>query len=177
MLLNRKAKRNIKSNVAQFVYGAMDGTVTTFAVVAGSQGGGLGPSATIILGFANLFADGLSMGVSAYLGAETQEQVARSHRSRKLMIALVTFISFVIVGTVPLLSYVAYFAIETSSENLFAISAVLSLCSFAGIGAIRARVTGVNIFRSALETLMLGVIAASVAYFVGSVIEGIIKGL
>jgi VIT1/CCC1 family predicted Fe2+/Mn2+ transporter len=174
MLFNRKTKNQIKGNVAQFVYGSMDGTVTTFAVVAGSQGGGLGPQTAIILGFANLFADGISMGVSAYLGSETQDQVTKRRTSKKLGNALVTFASFLVVGTIPLLSYIVYFVSDTSGKYLFLASCVLSAITFAAIGAARARITGVNMLRSSLETLVLGVAAAAAAYYVGSLIDRII---
>jgi len=174
MLLNRKAKKNIKGHVAQFVYGSMDGTVTTFAVVAGSQGGGLGPKTAIILGFANLFADGISMGVSAYLGSETAEQVVKVRHSQKVINSIVTFGSFVIVGAVPLLSYILYFVNDLNQESLFIISTALSLLTFTLIGVARARVTGGNMFRSSLETLALGAVAAGAAYYVGSLIERIV---
>jgi len=49
-----------------FVYGGIDGAVTTFAVVAGVVGAGLSTSVILILGFANLLADGLSMAVGKY---------------------------------------------------------------------------------------------------------------
>lgn len=174
MLINRKAKKNIKGHLAQFVYGSMDGTVTTFAVVAGSQGGGLGPETALILGFANLFADGISMGVSAYLGSETAEQVVKVKHSQKLINSIVTFVSFLTVGAIPLLSYVIYFANGSNQDDLFRISVVLSLLTFVFIGAARARIVGGNIIRSSLETLALGAVAASAAYFVGNIIERIV---
>lgn len=52
--------------IADFVYGGMDGAVTTFAVVAGVEGASLSISIILILGFANLFADGFSMAVGKY---------------------------------------------------------------------------------------------------------------
>lgn len=56
------------------VYGAVDGVVTTFAVVAGSAGGDLAPAVALILGVANLVADGFSMGISNFLGTHTENQ-------------------------------------------------------------------------------------------------------
>src|SRR3989338_8608795 len=50
-----------------FVYGANDGIITTFAVVAGAAGALLSPGIIIILGIANLLADGFSMGASNLL--------------------------------------------------------------------------------------------------------------
>ena len=61
------------SYLRDFVYGAIDGTVTTFAVVAGAAGAGLGPAIVIILGVSNLVADGFSMAVSNYLGTRAEE--------------------------------------------------------------------------------------------------------
>lgn len=58
--------------MAEFVYGGIDGCVTTFAVVSGAVGAGLDSSIIIILGFANLLADGLSMSVGAYLSTKSR---------------------------------------------------------------------------------------------------------
>jgi VIT1/CCC1 family predicted Fe2+/Mn2+ transporter len=67
--------------VRDLVYGAVDGTVTTFAVVAGVAGAGLGSGVVIVLGLANLFADGFSMAVSNYLG--TRADLERRERARR----------------------------------------------------------------------------------------------
>lgn len=66
--------------LGEFVYGGIDGSVTTFAVVAGASGAGLDPSIVIILGFANLFADGFSMSVGAYLSAKSQRDTYEKHK-------------------------------------------------------------------------------------------------
>lgn len=60
------------SYLHDWVYGGMDGTVTTFAVVAGVAGADLGITVLIILGFANLFADGFSMAAANYVSTKTQ---------------------------------------------------------------------------------------------------------
>ncbi|MEZ6068686.1 MAG: VIT1/CCC1 transporter family protein [Pirellulales bacterium] len=59
------------SYLRDFVYGAMDGTVTTFAVVSGVAGAGLPRGVAIVLGMANLLADGFSMAVGNYLSTKT----------------------------------------------------------------------------------------------------------
>lgn len=58
--------------IQDVVYGGNDGIVTTFAVVAGTIGADLPHSVVIILGVANLIADGLSMGTGAYLGKKSE---------------------------------------------------------------------------------------------------------
>jgi vacuolar iron transporter family protein len=63
------------SYLGDFVLGGIDGTITTFAVVAGVTGAQLESSVAIILGLANLCADGFSMAVSNFLGARAEMQV------------------------------------------------------------------------------------------------------
>lgn len=67
----------------EIVYGGFDGAVTTFAVVAGATGAGLDTSVVLILGFANLFADGFSMSVGAYLSAKSEQQNFDKYEKRE----------------------------------------------------------------------------------------------
>jgi VIT1/CCC1 family predicted Fe2+/Mn2+ transporter len=64
----------VRSYLRDIVYGAIDGIVTTFAVVAGVAGAGLDDRVVIILGAANLFADGFSMAMSNLLGSRAEQQ-------------------------------------------------------------------------------------------------------
>ena len=69
------------SYLRDWVYGGIDGTVTTFAVVAGVVGAELSTKALLILGAANLIADGFSMAAANYSGTKAEieeyEQVRR----------------------------------------------------------------------------------------------------
>lgn len=69
--------------IRDVVYGALDGIVTTFAVVAGVAGAALSPLVAIVLGFANLFADGFSMAIGNYLGTKSQLDYQRRERERE----------------------------------------------------------------------------------------------
>jgi len=62
----------LKWTIEDFVYGATDGSVTTFVIVAGVVEASLSPSIVIILGFANLFADGFSMAMGNYLSTRSR---------------------------------------------------------------------------------------------------------
>ena len=57
----------------EFIYGGMDGCVTTFAVVAGATGAHFETNIIIILGLANLLADGLSMSIGSYLSSKAED--------------------------------------------------------------------------------------------------------
>lgn len=78
---SRLEERRRHSYLGDAVLGGIDGTVTTFAVVAGAIGAGFGAMVVIVLGFANLLADGFSMAVSNYLGTKSQlQRVAQTRR-------------------------------------------------------------------------------------------------
>lgn len=69
--------------IRDFVYGAIDGAVTTMAVVSGVAGAGLSSGVIIILGLANILADGFSMAVSNYLGTRADNQHAQRLREEE----------------------------------------------------------------------------------------------
>lgn len=70
--------------VGEIVYGAIDGAITTFAVVAGVTGAALSPAIVIILGIANLVADGFSMACSNYLSERANRDFIRRERNREI---------------------------------------------------------------------------------------------
>ena len=68
------------SYLGDFVLGAVDGAVTTFAIVAGAAGAGLSSGVAVVLGLANVLADGLSMAAGNYLKARADEQTIARFR-------------------------------------------------------------------------------------------------
>jgi VIT1/CCC1 family predicted Fe2+/Mn2+ transporter len=62
------------SYLRDWVYGGIDGSVTTFAVVAGVVGAQLSPGVILVIGMANIFADGFSMAASNFLGTKTEHE-------------------------------------------------------------------------------------------------------
>jgi len=153
-----------KSYIGDVVLGASDGLVTTFAVVAGVAGAGLSPSVIIILGFAKLVADALSMAAGVYLGHESEEEALRrttTHTPRKS--AAFTFAAFVGLGAVPLLPYL--FAL-TSTQAFWLASVLTGLTIFA-VGSARTIVTRRPWFSSGIEMLFITSLAAAVAFIIG----------
>ncbi len=71
---------HLSDYLGEFVYGGIDGCVTTFAVVAGSVGAGFNSSVIIILGFANLLADGFAMSIGAYLSTKSEKDNYQKHK-------------------------------------------------------------------------------------------------
>lgn len=76
----RIASATQHSYLGDFVLGAVDGTITTFALVAGVAGADLRPAVAIVLGMANLLADGISMAVGNYLNVRSSQQLIEKAR-------------------------------------------------------------------------------------------------
>jgi VIT1/CCC1 family predicted Fe2+/Mn2+ transporter len=156
--------------MGDLVYGANDGIITTFAVVAGVAGAALPPRTALILGAANLLADGFSMGAGNFLSIRSEEAVlaARGEPGREpfpTRHGLATFSAFVVAGGVPLLPY-AFAPVE----HRFALATVVTLVCLFCVGALRALVTELRWWLAGLEMLAVGAAAAGVAYAVGAAI-------
>ncbi len=228
--------KKFEKYLGEFVYGGIDGCVTTFAVVAGSVGAGLDSAIIIILGFANLLADGFAMSVGAYLSSKTnsdnykkhqqieywevehmpeseREEVREIYRAKgftgdllekvvgvitsdkdrwvndmmkeelgmieddksPVYVGGVTYVSFILIGLIPLIVYVVDY-ISPLDRDLFQTSSILTAIGFLIIGWLKAHVNQTKYWKGMLETLLLGGIAAIVAYFVGDLLESWISG-
>jgi VIT1/CCC1 family predicted Fe2+/Mn2+ transporter len=73
----------VKWHFEDFIYGSFDGSVTTFAVVAGAIGASLSPMIVVILGFANLFADGFAMAAGNYQATRARIEYIQKERRRE----------------------------------------------------------------------------------------------
>ena len=157
--------------IGDLVYGANDGIITTFAVVAGVAGGALSHSAVLIVGAANIAADGLSMAVGNFLAIRSRESARAAENlpeeeARPVRHALATMAAFVVAGSIPLVPYV----LPAFREQEFSWSIGLTLASLFAVGAARTMVTIDRWWMAGLEMLSLGAIVAATAYLAGSVI-------
>jgi len=225
----RLAKDPKVSYLRDWIYGGIDGAVTTFAIVAGVVGANLSSSVIIVLGLANLLADGFSMAAGNYSGTKAEaddvkrimeiekkhidhepegereevrqilaskglsgdsleeavaaitadedrwiktmlvEEYGLSPNSRSPMkSALSTFAAFFVCGAVPLLP----FLVPVSQGFGWAI--VLTALVFFGIGSAKSRWSLAPWWRSGLETLLIGLVAAGVAYLIGYLLRGLV---
>lgn len=83
------------------------------------------------------------------------------------IISIVTFIAFITCGLLPLIPYVFF----RNNENVFLFSVLTTAGSLMLLGYFRYLVTKQSMLRSVFESLLLGGIAASVAYGVGSLVK------
>lgn len=157
--------RLARKYLSDLVYGANDGLVTTFAIVAGVTGAALSAQVVLILGFASLFADGFSMATSDYLAERTPtSESARTSKREAARHGLATFVGFIIPGVVPLLAYL----LPLAPDHRFPVAAILTLLTLFFVGAGRAAASDLKWWVAGLEMLLVGFLAASVAYGVGA---------
>lgn len=226
---------HFKKYLGEFVYGGIDGSVTTFAVVAGSVGADLGSTVIIILGYANLFADGFAMSIGAYLSTKSEEDYYFKHKAEveqelefnpeqakkdirifykakgfnedmldkiveittsdkqhwvdtklkdelqmvpnnktPIMTGFTTYVSFILVGMIPMIVYACdylFFNGIMHPKFLFLLSCIFTSLGFIIIGFLKTLVTKTKRMRGIFETLILGAIAATIAYYVGDILE------
>lgn len=151
--------------IRDLIYGANDGIITTFAIVAGVAGGALSRNAVLVLGSANLLADGLSMGVGNYLSIRAHESAREAQNlpeqeARPIRHGLAMFFAFASAGAVPMMPYL----VPGAAFDRFALSIGLTLIALFAVGAARSLVTVDRWWVSGLEMLSLGAIVAAVAY-------------
>jgi VIT1/CCC1 family predicted Fe2+/Mn2+ transporter len=155
----------IRRYLPDLVYGANDGIITTFAVVTGVVGADLSERIILILGFANLLADGFSMGASNFLArrsyADADDRATGRQATRH---GVATVVGFITAGLVPLLAYL----VSLPDAARFPVAVVLTLSTLFAVGASRAFVTHLGWVRSGLEMLLVGALAAAVAYGIGA---------
>jgi VIT1/CCC1 family predicted Fe2+/Mn2+ transporter len=157
--------------IRDLVYGANDGIITTFAVVSGVAGGQLSQLAVLVVGAANLAADGVSMGVGNFLAIRADERAREAEGLPELerhpwKHGLATLLAFVVAGAVPLVPYVFT---GTSSRQLVA-STFLTFATLYLLGAVRALITRDRWWQTGLETLTLGAVVAGAAYAAGHLV-------
>lgn len=71
--IRERLGRDVRANyLRDWIYGGIDGTVTTFAIVAGVVGAAMPGTVVLILGVANLIADGFAMGAGSYSAAKAE---------------------------------------------------------------------------------------------------------
>ncbi len=171
----RGALQMARHYVRELIYGANDGIITTFAVVAGVSGGGLSLRVVLIIGAANLLADGLSMAVGNYLSIRAHESVLEvenlpEEEAFPIRHGIATFLAFVVAGAVPLLPY----AIPAPPFDRFALSSALTLLTLFAVGAARALVANTRWWRAGFEMFALGAIVAGIAYWSGALVAALV---
>lgn len=161
-----RGHRLIQKYLADLIYGANDGIVTTLAIVSGVVGASLPARIILILGFANLVADGFSMGASNFLSRRTETtDTERAGGAQAARHGAATFVGFVTAGIMPLLAYM----IPGLTADRFLLAVLLALVTLFVVGASRALFSEERWLRGGTEMFLIGALAGAVAYLIGVV--------
>lgn len=158
-------RQTISTYLKDIVYGASDGIITTLVVIASVSGAALSARVVLILGFANLIADGFSMGTSNVLSirstltSETRPRLRDASRN-----GVAAFISFVVAGVIPLSAYM----FPVSLNIQFVLACTLATVALFAVGACRAAFSDRYWLVAGAEMLLLGTVASAVAYAIGA---------
>lgn len=147
------------------IYGASDGVVTTFAVVASVAGAALSARVAFVIGLAKLAADALSMAAANYLAlrSELGQAAADIRWEKPWRHAAATFLAFVAAGAVPL---AAFFLHELLDVDMLAGAAALAGVTLVAVGVLRAPLMRERGWVSAAEMLVVGGVVGVAAYIV-----------
>ena len=161
--------------IRDLVYGANDGLITTFAVVGGVTGGALPHTAVLVIGCANLAADGMSMGIGNLLAIRAHERAREAQNlpeeeAYPWKHGMATLLAFVGAGALPLLPFLL--PITPAARPLW--STLTTFAVLFALGALRATITTERWWRSGLETLLLGALVAIAAYGAGAVVAAVL---
>ena len=164
------SKADTASILRNVVLSANDGIITTFAVVAGVQGAELSHTVVIIIGLANVVADGISMATGNYMAIKSENDLVNDGRKRSPHItafkhAILTFVSFALFGILPLIPYL--FRVS----NAFWWSIVMVVFSMSIVGITRGYYSKRSMIKTVLETLLVGGLAAGSAYLIGHLLR------
>lgn len=163
--------------LSDFVYGSIDGIITTFAIVTGTMGAKLHHNIILILGISNVLADGFSMAVSRYLSAEVEEEMEKIARDPSpLFSAIVTFLAFVAMGMIPLLAFVIGYITQTKT-GLYRWTFILTALALYLVGYLKGHIGDSILSDSGTETLLIGGAAAFISYYVGKYLQFLRPGL
>jgi VIT1/CCC1 family predicted Fe2+/Mn2+ transporter len=154
----------IRKYLPDLIYGANDGIVTTLAVISGVVGASLSNRIILILGFANLLADGFSMGASNVLARRSETESAIAPLGETARHGVATFLGFLFAGVVPLIAYL----VPWSDAGRFRLAVVTSLLTLFMVGASRASFTNRSRLQAGAEMLLIGTLAACLAYVIGA---------
>lgn len=169
----------LKYFIPDMVYGANDGIISTFAIVAGVVGAQLEVKTILIVGVASLFADGFSMATSNYLASESENTLLKTAgdtddpflvNTKPLSSAVATFIAFVVVGAIPLFPYILFY----NSGDVFSYTMMATALALLAVGGMRNWVTGKSIIKGSIKVLVIGGVAAGLAFFIGQFISTIV---
>ena len=177
--VERRSWPSISKHLRGLVFGGMDGTLTTFALLAAVEGSKQTSSAfLLVIGISTVLADALSMAAGEYLSAKAEMELhgAAADEPGPLEKGLAMFVAFTAFGSLPLIGCVASTALSRSALALsadagFPISVAITAATLFALGAFKSHFGAGIWWQAGFEVAGIGGAAACVAFFTARVVE------
>lgn len=152
--------------VGNVVIGMSDGLTVPFALLAGLASAVHNPIVIIIAGISEIAAGAVSMGLGGYLSSKTEDEFEGSDHTDQsdqdaLASALTIGLAYIFGGLFPLAPYLIFINHPMTAQ---VVSIVFTLIVLFGFGVFKAYFTKHSLFKSGLQTLIVGGLACAVAY-------------
>lgn len=154
--------------LSDFIYGGIDGVITTAAIIAGILGANISSKYALILGVSNLCADGFSMGIARYNSLVNISE----NKVNPLQASIVTFLSFVFMGSISLIPFL--FINIKDEEKMKKYLLFFCFISFFVIGLIKGYFTKKTV-ESVLQVVCIGTIGVFISFYVSKNIKELLN--
>lgn len=157
------------------IYGGTDGIITMFNIVSGVKGANLPYYIVFFIGIASLLGDALSMGVSSFLSTKAELDYKRLKNNNKIrdnssINGLVTFISFILFGAIPLLTYLI--STKFTNNNYFNTVISTTVALFL-LGSTQSHFTNKKWYQTGSTVTIYGLSAAFLSFLIARIISNI----
>ena len=158
------------------IYGGTDGIVTLFNIISGVEGAKLNHSIIFIIGIGTLIADAVSMGFSDFISSEANNQYKEHYNidnknPNPKKSGLVTFLSFLIFGSIPLITYIIF---SKYSKYKYINTLLSTIVALFILGSIQSIFTKQLWYKSGLNVSLYGLLASIISYSFGKLMSSFV---
>lgn len=160
-------KRIAPDYIHSIFFGIEDSLVSTTGALAGIAIGAGSKELILVTALVIIAVESTSMGASEFLSEETEEDVEKVKRPASPKVSgLLVFVSYILAGLIPLLPYLVLPHLQA-----IPVSIVAALIGMIILGIAKGKISNKSKFRSAIEVLIIGGIAAAIGIAVGLIFK------
>lgn len=168
-----------KNYLRSIIFGGTDGIITMFNIISGVEGAKMKYSVVIILGIAALVSDAVSMGFSDFLSLNADNKVNnndnklnKSNKVNPKKSGLITFISFILFGLIPLSTYLL--STKYSNNNNFMKTYISTILALFILGSIQSKFTNEKWYKSGTYVSLYGLLASFISFNIGKYMKSLV---
>lgn len=156
-----------KGFLRNFVFGAEDSLVSTVGLLSGVSFAGLASREIILSGVILIMVEAISMAAGVYISEDSENELDPHHQQNLVNDTVVMFLSYLVIGLIPLLPYIAF----DNTPVAFVWSILASLIALFCVGLFKGFFVHRHPLKSALKITAIGAVVITVAVFIGTLIR------